>query len=165
MELVGQAVPHRHIGVFGQFLDDLLPEAPVLDAFKHAGKHLGGISNGFLLADLAARGVQVGGTHAQIMGGDLKGAAGAGGGLFKNQRHIFATQYIVRDARLLFGFQLGGQVQQPANLLRRIVQQRQKITSLQIHNNKPPLGCIKIQYYSFIIARFAPLCNPRFFMV
>ena len=137
MVLVGQAVPHRHIGVLGQLLHDGLPEAPVLDAVKHAGQHLRRVRDGFLFANLAARGVQIGGAHAKVVGGYLKGAAGAGGGLFKNQRHIFAAQRVMGDARFLFCFQFGGQRQQCADLLRRIVQQGQKIPAFQIHNRFP----------------------------
>ena len=98
--------------------------AAVLDALKHAGKHLGGVGDGLLFADLAAGGVQVGGAHAQIVGGDLKAAAGAGGSFLKNERHVFAAQRIVGDAGLLFGFQLSSQVQQAADLGRGKVQQR-----------------------------------------
>ena len=122
--LVGQAVPDGHAGIPGQLLHDGLAVAAVLDALKHAGKHLGGVGDGLLFADLAAGGVQVGGAHAQIVGGDLKAAAGAGGSFLKNERHVFAAQRIVGDAGLLFGFQLSSQVQQAADLGRGKVQQR-----------------------------------------
>ena len=137
MELVGQAVPYRHVRVFRQFLHDLLPEAPVLDPLEHARKHLRRVRNGLLFADLAARGVQVGGAHPQVAGRHLKGAARAGGGLFKDQRHVFAPQHVVGGARLLFRFQRRRQVQQVADLLRRVVQQRQKIAPFQIHTRCP----------------------------
>ena len=137
VELVGQAVPHRHVGVLRQFLHDLLPEAPVLDALEHARKHLRRVRNGLLLADLAARGVQVGGAHPQVAGRHLKGAARAGGGLFKDQCHILAPQYVVGHPRLLFRLQCRRQIQQIADLLRRVVQQRQKIAPFQIHTRCP----------------------------
>lgn len=38
--------------------------------------------NGFLFADLAARWVQIGGAHAQVVGGNLKEATGAGEKVF-----------------------------------------------------------------------------------
>ncbi len=49
VELVGQAVPHRHPGVVGQVLHDLLAVAAVLDAVKHAAQHPGGVGDGLLL--------------------------------------------------------------------------------------------------------------------
>ena len=63
---VGQAVPHRHAGVGGQLLDDLLGEAAVLDAVVHAAEHAGGVLDGLLLAHLGAAGIEVGDAHAQV---------------------------------------------------------------------------------------------------
>ena len=56
VELVGQAVEHRHAGVLGQLLHNGLPEAPVLDAVVHPAQHPGGVGDGLLHADLAAGG-------------------------------------------------------------------------------------------------------------
>ena len=123
MELVGQAVPHRDARVAGQIFHDLLAVAPVLDAVKHAAQHPGGVGNGLLFADLAAGGIKVGHFHAQIVCGHLKTAAGAGGGLFKDQGNVFARKLvIVADAGLLFCFQVGGKVQQFLHLGRGVVQ-------------------------------------------
>ncbi len=44
----------------------------------------------------------------------------------KDQRHVFAAQRIVGNARLFLGFQLGRQVQQITDFRRGKVQQRQK---------------------------------------
>ena len=122
MELVGQAVPHRHAGVVRQLFHDLLTVATVLDAVKHPPQHPGGIGDGLLFADLATGGVQIGHFHAQIVGGYLKAAAGAGGGLFKDQGNIFAPQLVVTDTGLLFGFQVSSQLQQLPDLGRGVVQ-------------------------------------------
>ena len=122
MELVGQAVPHRHPGVVGQVLHDLLAVAAVLDAVKHAAQHPGGVGDGLLFADLAARRVEVGDFHAQIVGGDLKAAAGAGGGLLEDKGDVLAAQGIVADAGLLLCLQVGGEVQQLLDLGRGVVQ-------------------------------------------
>ena len=100
MVLVRQAVPDGHAGVFGQLLNDGLAVAAVLDALKHAGQHLGGVGDGLFLADLAARGVQIGRAHAKVVRGDLERAAGAGGGFLKDQRHILAAQRVVRDGKI-----------------------------------------------------------------
>ena len=60
--------------------------------------------------------------HAQIVGGHLKAAAGAGGGLFKDQGNVFAPQLVVTDTGLLFGLQVSGQLQQLPDLGRGVVQ-------------------------------------------
>ena len=122
MELVGQAVPHRNTGVVRQFFHDLLAVAPVLDAVKHPSQHPGGIGDGFLFADLTAGRVQIGHFHAQIVGGYLKAAAGAGGGLFKDQSDVLAPQLVVPDTGLLFGLQVSSQLQQLTDLGRGVVQ-------------------------------------------
>ena len=127
MELVGQAVPDRNTGVMGQIFHDLLPIAAVLDAVKHPAQHPGGVGNGFLFADLAARRVKVGDLHAQIVSGNLKAAAGAGGGLFKDQGDVLACQLlIVADAGLFPGLQVSGQIEQLLDLGRGVVQKLQK---------------------------------------
>ena len=127
VELVGQAVEHGHSGVFRQLLHQLLTEAPVLDAVKHPAQHPGGVGDGLLHADLAAGGAQVGAAHAQVLGGHLEGAAGAGGGLFKDEGHVLALQIAVGDARLLLGLQVGGGVQELLNFSGSEVQQLQKM--------------------------------------
>ena len=127
VELVGKAVEHGHPGVLGQLLHDLLAEAPVLDAVKHAAQDPCGVGNGLLDADLGAGGSQVGGSHAQILGGHLKGAEGAGGGLFKNQGNVLPLQVAVGDARLLLGLQVRGGVQELVDLSGGEVQELQEM--------------------------------------
>ena len=129
MELVGQAVPHRHARVLRQRLHDLLAEAAVLDAVVHAAQHPRGVGDGFLLADLGAGGVEIGHAHAQVVGRDLKAAAGAGAGLFKDQRNVLAAQRVVGDVRLLLLLELRRQIDQSADLLGRQVQQLQEAFS------------------------------------
>ena len=134
VELVGQAVPDRNTGIMGQVFHDLLPIAAVLDAVKHPAQHPGGVGNGFLFADLAARRVKVGDLHAQIVSGDLKAAAGAGGGLFKDQGDVLACQLlIVADAGLFLGLQVSGQIEQLLDLGRGVVQKLQKAAIFQAH--------------------------------
>ena len=134
VELIGQAIPYRYGGILGQLVHDLLAIAAVLNAVKHAAQHLGGVGNGFLFADLAARRVKVGDLHAQIVSGDLKAAAGAGGGLFKDQGDVLAGQLlIVADAGLFLGLQVGGQIEQLLDLGRGVVQKLQKTAIFQTH--------------------------------
>ena len=111
----------------GQLLHQLLAEAPVLDAVKHAAQHPGGVGDGLLHADLATGGAQVGAAHTQVLGGHLKGAAGAGGGLFKDEGHVLALQVPVGDARLFLGLQVGGGVQEPLDLRGGEVQELEKM--------------------------------------
>jgi len=92
----------------GQVLDDLLAIAAVLDAVEHPAQHTGGVRNGLFFADLAARRVQIGDFHAQIVGGHFKAAPGAGGGLLEDQGDVFAAQGIVADAGLLLGLEVSG---------------------------------------------------------
>ena len=158
VELVGQAVPDRHAGVVGQLLYDLLAVAAVLDAVKHPAQHPGGVGDGFLFADLAARGVQIGHFHAQVVGGHLKAAPGAGGGLFKNEGDVFAPQPVVADAGLFLGLEGGCQVDERADLGGGIVEQLQKAAAFQIHRKLPflhiyRLTCINNRKYAIIIRR------------
>ena len=106
----------------GQVLHDLLAVTAVLDAVKHAAQHPGGVGNGLLFADLAARRVQISHLHAQVVGGHFKAAAGAGGGLFKDQGNVLAVELVVGDAGLLFGLEVCGQVEQLFDLGGGIVQ-------------------------------------------
>ncbi len=123
VELVGEAVEHRHPRIAGEVLYDLLAVAAVLDAVEHPAQARGRCRRWTPFADLAARGIKVGHFHAQIVCGHLKAAAGAGGGLFKDQGNVFARKLvIVADAGLLFCLQVGGKVQQFLHLGRGVVQ-------------------------------------------
>ena len=106
----------------GQVFHDLLAVAAVLDAVKHAAQHPGGVGDGLLFADLAARRVQIGHLHAQVVGGHFKAAAGTGRSLFKDQGNVLAVELVVGDAGLLFGLEVCGQVEQLFDLGGGIVQ-------------------------------------------
>ena len=101
MVLIGKAVPHRHPCIFSQFFHNLLPESAVLNPLIHPAQYPCGIRNALLLADLGTGRVQIGGTHAQVMGRNLKGAAGPGAGLFKYQGHILSLKRICQDTLFL----------------------------------------------------------------
>ena len=134
MELVGEAVEHRHPGVLGKLLHDFLAEAAVLNAVEHPPQHPGGVGDGLLLADLGAGGIQVGDAHAEIMPGHLEGAAGTGGGLLKDQGDVFALQHFMGNAGLFLGLELGGYIQEVGNFRRGEVQQFQKML---LHFKRP----------------------------
>ena len=133
MELVGQAVPHGNGSILCQLLHDLLPVAPVLDAVIHAGKNTGRVGDAFLFPDLGTGGVEVGDPHAQIMARHLKGAAGAGAGLLKDQGDVLSLVQPVGNPCLFLRLELGGKVQQTADFIRCIVKQGKKISSVQVH--------------------------------
>ena len=68
MEFVGQAVPDRNAGVFGQLLDDRLSETPVFDPVVHPAQDPGGIADRLLVAHLGAGRVEVGHVGALVIG-------------------------------------------------------------------------------------------------
>ena len=100
VEFIGQAVKDRDTGVFCQILDDGLTEAPVLDAVIHPAQDPGRIGDGLFVAHLGAGGAEVRRVHAQIVRRNFEGAAGPGGGFFKNQGDILALKIAVGLARL-----------------------------------------------------------------
>ena len=91
--------------------------AAVFDAVVHAPEHAGGVFDAFFVADLAAARLEIGYLGALVVGGDFKGAAGAGGGFFKDQRDVFAAQALGFAAGFFGGFQFGGQIEQGVDLV------------------------------------------------
>ena len=127
MELIGQAVPHRHTGVVGKVFHDLLAIAAVLDAVVHAAENAGGVLDGLLLAHLGALGVKVGDAHAQVHGAHLEGAAGARGGLLEEKDDVLALQVAVRLVVVLLGLEVDGEVNEVLNLIRGKVQELEEV--------------------------------------
>ena len=96
VELIRKAVPYRNSGVFGKLLDKLLAVTPVLYAVVHPAQHPRRVGYALLFAHLRGAGVKIGHAHSEIAPGNLKGAAGAGGGLFKEQHYVFAVKVLMR---------------------------------------------------------------------
>ncbi len=117
VELVGQAVPHRHAGVLAQDLHQLLAEAAVFDAIVHAPQHPGGVFHRLFVADLRAARPQVGDIGALVVGCHFEGAARAGGGLFEDQGDVLALQPLLLVAAVLGRFEVGGQLEQELQLV------------------------------------------------
>ena len=88
--LICKSVPYRNSCIMSQLLYNLLSKASVLNTVVHPAQNSGCICNTLLFSDLRAGWIQISGTHSQIMGCHLKGTAGSGTGLFKDQRHIFS---------------------------------------------------------------------------
>ena len=138
---VRQAVPHRHAGPPCQILHHALVIAPVLDAVKEPSQHLGGVLQRLLFAHLRGACVQIGNVGALLGSRHLKGAAGAGGGFFKQQDNVLALHGRCADARPALGLQIVSQIQKVSDLRRGKISQRQKAAALQIdcHDGVPPI--------------------------
>ena len=111
--------------------------APVLDAVKEPAQHLGAVLQRFLFAHLGRTGVQIGDMGALLGGRYLKGTAGAGGGLFKQQDDVLALHGGGADACPPLGLQVMAQVQKIPDLRRGEVGQGEKAPAFQIdcHDN------------------------------
>ena len=96
VELIRKAVPYGDAGVLCKLLHQLLAVAPVLYAVVHPAQHPRRVGYALLFAHLGGAGVKIGHTHAQIPACNLEGAAGAGGGLFKEQHYVFAVKVLMR---------------------------------------------------------------------
>ena len=116
VELVGQAVPHRHAGVLAQDFHQLLAEAAVLDPIVHAPQHPGGVFHRFLVTDLRAGWSQVGDLGALVVSRHFEGAASAGGGLFEDQGDVLALQPGLLVAAVLGCLQVSGKLEQELEL-------------------------------------------------
>ncbi|MNN07476.1 hypothetical protein D3C81_1203020 [compost metagenome] len=132
---VGQAVEHRNTGELGQFFDDFLLEATVLDGVVHAPEHAGGVLHAFLVADLRGVRVDVGDIGALVIGGHFEGAAGAGRGFFEDQRDVVAFQVLLLGAGVLGALEVAGQVQQVAQLAGGVVFQAEQVAVVNVERH------------------------------
>ena len=138
MEFIGQAVPHRDLCIFCQIFHDLLSVSAVLDSVKHACQNTRCIRNTFLLTDLGSAGIQICGRHTEVVCGDLKSAAGAGAGLFKDQGDVFSLAVTVCDPLFLFLLEVGGEVDQAENLFGGIVKKFQEVSVFKVYHSLRP---------------------------
>ena len=135
MKIVGQAVPHRHAGVFGQILDDGLLVAAVLDAVIQPPQDLGRVGQRLLFPHLRRAGIQEGDAHAQVAGRHLEGAARAGGGFFEEQNDLLVAEPFVRRAGLLHALELRREVEKIIDLLRCVVQKGEKASAADVESH------------------------------
>ena len=136
VELVGQAVPHRHARVLAQLLNDGLAVAAILNAVVHAAQHAGGVFHRLFMADLRAAWAEVGDLRTLVERAHFEGAAGAGGGFFKDQSDVFPDQGLLFTSGFFGGLQLDGEVDQVLDLRRGVVQQYQESAVFQIDGHR-----------------------------
>ncbi len=117
VELVGQAVPHRHAGVLREGLDVLLGGAAVLDGVEGAAEDSRGVLHRLLVADLGAAGSEVGHVRALVLRGDLERGASPRRGLLEDQGDVLAGEARLLVAGVLRGLEVGGELEQEAQLV------------------------------------------------
>ena len=99
------------------------------------------MEKGFLITGVepeggaAAAGIQIGDMSPLLCGCHLKGTAGTGGGLFKQQHDMLPLHGGLADPRPPFGFQIVAQIQQIPDLAGGKVLQGQKTPAFQIHRH------------------------------
>ena len=113
MELVGQAVDHRHSRVRGKALDLVLAVGADHHQVDHAADHPRAVLDRLGAAQLAVARGQVHHAAAQLVHAGLEAHPGAGRGLLENHRQRAVGQRMV----LLVGLELllddGGALEQP----------------------------------------------------
>src|SRR5690606_13703724 len=135
-----------------------LAGAAVLNRVEHAAQDTGRVLDGLLVPDLGAARVQVGDVSTLVVGGNLEGAAGAGGGLLKDQGNVLAAELRLLGPRILGGLQVGRQCDQEHQLLGGEVEFLDKTAITQVERHRGRLSCplpqlfwkgIQIIEYSF----------------
>ena len=98
--VVGQSIPHRNAGVFGQVLNEFLGEPPVLNAVVHPPEHFSRILDGFFLPHLGI--CEEGRVSAFVPTGCLERATRPRRSFIENENDIFAVQSVPLDAGAFF---------------------------------------------------------------
>src|SRR3546814_7577211 len=99
MELICQTVVDGHPGMSGQLLSQGLAEAPIFDCVIEPPQDAGGVLHGLLVADLGARGPEIGDMRPLIVGGHLEAGSRARRGLLADQRDVLSLQSLLLVAR------------------------------------------------------------------
>jgi hypothetical protein len=109
MVVIGQAVEHRHVSVFGEFGHGLVLQSTAEDGVAHAREDFGGIVHGLAHAEVNLTRLEIEGVAAQFGHGHLERDARAGGGFFENHGQRSALQQFRRAALLIGGFDAAGE--------------------------------------------------------
>ena len=131
MELVGQAVEHRHAGVVGERLDEVLVEAAVLDAVVQPAEHTRRVLDRLLVAHLRRLRVEIGHVRALVVRGHLERAARARRGLLEDQADLLLAEVLLLSPVLLGRLEVGRQVEQVAELVGREVELLEEVAALE----------------------------------
>ena len=126
---VGETVIDGNAGVSGQFFDDRLRAAAVLDGVIHPSQHSRGVRDGLLVPHLAASGIQVCGVRALVGSRNFESASSPGGRLLKDEGNALASQPMGLAADVLLGFELRRLVEQALPLAWCEVQLLEKCSS------------------------------------
>ena len=79
------------------------------------------------------------GYNGMPIGCNFEAAAGAGGGLLKDEGDVLAAQSVVADTGLFLGLQVGGEIQQALDLVGGVIKELQKAAVRKIHCIYSPL--------------------------
>jgi len=94
MKLGGQAVPHRHTGMFRQRFHQFLTVTAILNAIVHPAQHPRGVAHRLFMADLAATRAKIGDVCTLIVSGNFERASGTGRVFFEDERDVFTFQIL-----------------------------------------------------------------------
>jgi hypothetical protein len=95
--------------------------------------------------------------HTKVGSGDLKGAAGTGAGLFKDEGDALALAKAMRDARLFVSLELGCKVDQPRDLVGGEVKELEKALLVERVHIYSSIGFMQYVYYTWE----AGVCQER----
>ena len=87
------------------------------------------------MANLRTAWAEVGDLRALVERTHFEGAAGAGGGFFKDQGDVFPDQGLFFASGFFGGLQLDGEIDQVLDLRRGVVQQFQEVVVFQVNGH------------------------------
>ena len=131
MELVGQPVPDRDAGIGRQDLDDVLVEAAVLDAVVEPAEHPSRVLDALLVPHLRRHRVEIGHMGALVVRRDLERAPRPRGRLLEDQADLLLAQAFGLGAGLLRRLEIGGEIEQVADLVGRVIELLEEVATLQ----------------------------------
>src|SRR4029450_10913720 len=90
-------------------------------------EHPGGVLDRLLVADLGRDRIEIGHVRALVVGSHLEGAARACRGLLEDQADLLVEEALDLEAATLGGLEAGREVDQVANVIARVVLERQEV--------------------------------------
>jgi len=125
--LVGEAVVDGDAGPLGELLGDVLGEAAELDRVVHSTEDARRVLRGLLVAHVRTGGADEGDVRALVVGCDLERTTRPGRVLLEDQHDLLADEALLLAAFLLGRLQLGGQIDQVADLVGRVVGEPEEV--------------------------------------